>query len=84
MIRLIQIKALAGFNYVRADQVVAIAASEQGKCNVYLAGGVTIPCHEPPKDVIAKLEAATADTNERGPHGDGEAGDRGNDPRGAA
>ena len=84
MVKFVPIKALAGFNYIRPDQVVAIAASEQGKCNVYLIGGVAIPCHEPPKAVITKLEAATADTNERGPYGDGEAGDRGDDPRGAA
>ena len=84
MLKLVQIKAMAGFNYVRPDQVVAIASTEQGKCNVYLVGGVTIPCHEPPKDVIAKLEAAAANANERGPNGDGEARDRGDDPRGAA
>jgi hypothetical protein len=84
MVKLVAIKALAGFNYVRADQVIAISATEQGKCNVHLTGGVTIPCHEPPKAVITKLEAAEADANERGNHGDGEAGDRGDDPRGAA
>ena len=84
MVKFIPIKALAGFNYVRPDQVVAIAATEQGKCTVFLAGGVTIPRHEPPKDVLAKLEAAAADADKRGPHGDGEAGDRGDDPRGAA
>jgi hypothetical protein len=61
MINLVAVKALAGFNYVRADQVVAIAASDPTKCSIYLAGGVTIPCSEPAKDVIAKLEAATRD-----------------------
>jgi len=61
MINLVAVKALAGFNYVRADQVVAIAASEPTKCVIYLFGGVTIPCSEPVKDVIAKLEAATGD-----------------------
>lgn len=57
----VAVKALAGFNYVRSDQVVAIAASEPTKCSIYLAGGVTIPCSEPAKDVIAKLAAATED-----------------------
>jgi hypothetical protein len=61
MINLMAVKALAGFNYVRADQVVAIAASEPTKCSIYLIGGVTIPCSEPAKDVIAKLAAATGD-----------------------
>ncbi len=58
MINLVALKALAGFNYVRVDQVIAIGATDPTKCNVYLAGGVTIPCAEPAKDVIAKLEAA--------------------------
>ena len=84
MVKFVPIKALAGFNYIRPDQVVAISATEPGKCNVFLMGGATIPCHEPPKDVMSKLEAAAADAKERGPHGDGEGRDRGDDPRGAA
>ena len=59
MIQLVALKALAGFNYVRVDQVIAISATEQGKCVVMMAGGVTVPCSEPAKDVIAKLEAAS-------------------------
>ena len=59
MINFVVVKALAGFNYVRPDQVVAIAASEPTKCSIYLIGGVTIPCSEPAKDVIARLEAAS-------------------------
>ena len=59
MINLVALKALAGFNYVRVDQVIAISATDPLKCNVYLTGGVTIPCSEPAKDVIAKLEAAS-------------------------
>ena len=58
MLNLVPIKALAGFNYVRADQVIAIGATDPMKCNVYMAGGISIPCSEPAKDVIAKLQAA--------------------------
>ena len=61
MTSFVAVKALAGFNYVRADQVVALAASEAGKCSIYLAGGVTVPCSEPAKDVIARLDAAARD-----------------------
>jgi len=61
MLNLVAIKALAGFNYVRVDQVIAIGATDPTKCNVYMVGGVTIPCSEPAKDVIAKLQAASAD-----------------------
>ena len=58
MLKLVQIKALAGFNYVRADAVVAVGATDPGKCTIYIAGGVAIPAAEPAKDVIAKLMAS--------------------------
>jgi hypothetical protein len=58
MSEFLAVKALAGFNYVRPDQIIAIAASDPTKCNIYLAGGVTIPCSEPAKDVLARLAAA--------------------------
>ena len=59
MLDLVPLKALAGFNYVRVDQVIAIGATDPTKCNVYMAGGISIPCSEPAKDVIAKLQAAS-------------------------
>ncbi|MGD0643188.1 MAG: hypothetical protein ABSC22_20810 [Roseiarcus sp.] len=61
MTEFVAVKALAGFNYVRPDQVVGIAASDPTKCTIYLTGGVTIPSSEPAKDVMAKLEAASLD-----------------------
>jgi hypothetical protein len=54
----ITIKALAGHNYVRADQVIAVYATEPGKCTLAMAGGVTVPCSEPAKDVIERVEAS--------------------------
>ena len=57
MTQLVALKALAGFNYVRPDLVVAISATEPTKCTVMMSGGFTVPCAEPAKDVIAKLEA---------------------------
>jgi hypothetical protein len=54
----IQIKALAGHNYVRADQVIAVYATEPGKCTLAMAGGVTVPCSEPVKDIVERIEAA--------------------------
>jgi hypothetical protein len=59
MIQLVAVKALAGYNYVRVDQVIAISANDPTKCNVIMSGGITIPCSEPAKDVLAKLEAAS-------------------------
>jgi hypothetical protein len=60
MPKLVAVKALAGFNYVRPDAVVAISATDPTKCTVYMAGGVAIPANEPAKDVMAKLDAADA------------------------
>ena len=67
MIGFVAVKALGGFNYVRPDQVIAVAGVEGAKCNIYLAGGVTVPCSEPIKDVIARLEAAMAGVAQREP-----------------
>jgi hypothetical protein len=64
MIQLVALKALAGLNYVRVDQVIAISATDPTKCIVIMTGGVTIPCAEPAKDVIAKLEAASSTKQE--------------------
>jgi len=58
MLKLVAVKALAGFNYVRPDEVVAIGATDPTRCTIYLAGGVAIPASEPAKDVIAKLQAS--------------------------
>ncbi len=58
MTKLVALKALAGFNYVRPDQVIAISATDPTKCIVIMTGGITVPCSEPAADVIAKLEAA--------------------------
>jgi hypothetical protein len=58
MINLVPLKALAGFNYVRVDQVIAVTASEATKCTIYLTGGVMVSCSEPAKDVLTRLAAA--------------------------
>jgi hypothetical protein len=58
MLKLVAVKALAGFNYVRPDAVMAIGATDPTKCTIYMSGGVAIPAAEPAKDVIAKLQAA--------------------------
>jgi hypothetical protein len=60
----VQLKALAGVNFVRADQVIAVYATEPGKCTIAMAGGVTVPCAEPVKDVIERIEKATCSKQE--------------------
>ena len=44
MIKFVPLKALAGYNYVRVDQVIAVQATEPAECLVMMAGGVTVPC----------------------------------------
>lgn len=59
--KLVPIKALAGFNFVRPDAVIAVGATDPAKSTIYMQGGVAIPANEPAKDVIAKLQAAEAE-----------------------
>ena len=58
MLKLVAVKALAGFNYIRIDQVVAISATDPSKCTIVMAGGFAVACSEPAKDVIEKFAAA--------------------------
>ena len=55
----IEVKALGGINYLRADMVVAVSQNDPAKCNVLMQGAAnTIPCSEPAKDVVARIEQA--------------------------
>ena len=60
MIGFVAVKALGGYNYIRPDQVIAIAGVEGTKCNIYMAGGITVPCSETVKDVVARIETVLA------------------------
>jgi hypothetical protein len=64
MSNLMAVKALSGFNYIRADMVIAVTAAESSKCSIYLMGGVTIHCAESAKDIVERLEALSANTAE--------------------
>jgi hypothetical protein len=60
MIAFVAVKSLGGYNYVRPDQVIAIAGVEGSKCNIFMAGGVTVPCSETVKEIVARIQAAMA------------------------
>jgi hypothetical protein len=62
MIGFVAVKSLGGYNYIRPDQVIAIAGVEGTKCNIYMSGGITVPSSETVKDVVARIEAAMAGT----------------------
>ena len=54
------VKSLGGFNFVRPDRVLAISVTESTKCVILLAGGVSVSCSEPAKDILARIDAALA------------------------
>jgi hypothetical protein len=56
----VAVKALAGSNYVRPDQVIAVTSTEQNKCLIVMAGGVSVPCYESAADALAKIGAVAA------------------------
>ena len=53
----VAIKSLAGQNFVRAADIIAVSVSDPTRCNVYITGGAMLPCTEPAASVIAKIEA---------------------------
>ena len=58
----IEVKSLAGVNYVRAGDVIAVQYSDREKCTLMLAGGMTLQCTEAASAVAARIEAAVGAT----------------------
>lgn len=56
----IEVKALAGSNFIRAHDVIAVQQTSGDKCAIMMASGVTIPCSEPTKEVVRRLEEMLA------------------------
>ena len=54
----IEVKSLAGFNYILAKEVIAVQQMDAAKCQVMMAGGISIPCAEAARDIVVRLEAA--------------------------
>lgn len=63
----IEVKAMAGVNYIRAADILAVQYTDRDKCVVMLTGGVTIPCYESAAAVVERIEAQLKEP----PHGDG-------------
>ena len=70
MSKFIDIRALGGTHFVRAQDVIAVQYNEPQKSTVLMSGGGTISCAEPAAQVKARVEAALTSENEV-PHGDG-------------
>lgn len=54
----IQVKSLAGINYIRASEVIAVSFLDREKCSVVMSGGISLPCTEPASVVSSRIEAA--------------------------
>ena len=57
----IEVKSLAGQNFILADQVIAVQQMEASKCLLIMAGGISIPCNEAARDVVERLEMILTD-----------------------
>lgn len=55
---LVEIKALSGAAFVRAEHVLAITQTEPTKCNILMVGGTLVSCIEPVRVVADRIEAA--------------------------
>eukprot|EP01037_Dinobryon_pediforme_P017826 gene17826-18054_t len=47
---LVEIKAMSGASFVRAEHVVAIQQSESSRCTLVMLGGTVVSCMEPVRD----------------------------------
>ena len=54
----IEVKSLAGVNFIRATDVIAVQFTDREKCNVVLTGGISLPCTEPASAVAARVTVA--------------------------
>ena len=54
----IQVKALAGVNFVRAQDVLAVQYADRDRCTLVMTGGVTLACVEAAATIAARIEAA--------------------------
>ena len=57
----IEVKSLAGMSYIRASDVLAVQYNDPQRCTVVLRGGITFPCTEAAKDIVARIETAMAE-----------------------
>ncbi len=56
----IQIKSMAGMNFIRASDVIAVQFSDPLRCSIMMAGGISLACTEPASAVAERVEAALA------------------------
>jgi hypothetical protein len=52
----IQVKAMSGVNYLRAQDIMGVQYTDREKCTILMKGGVTVPCYEAAAAVVARIE----------------------------
>ena len=68
----IEVKSLAGSNFIVASEVIAVQQMDVAKCNIMMAGGISVPCNEAAKEIAARVDAAVEALKET-THGDASA-----------
>ena len=56
--RLIEVKSLAGSNFLRADLVAAIQTSPTGTSVILMENGASVSSSEATKEIASRVEAA--------------------------
>ncbi len=54
----IEVKSMAGVNYIRASEVLAVQYADRERCNVVMVGGISMACMEPAAQVAEKITSA--------------------------
>lgn len=52
----IEVKSLAGSNFVVCSGIIAVQQTEPTKCNIMLSGGITIPCNEAARVIAERID----------------------------
>ena len=54
----VELKSMAGVNYIKASDVIAVQFTDPTRCSVMMLGGITLQCIESAKSAVEKIEAA--------------------------
>ena len=65
----IQVKAMGGVNYLRAQDIMGVQYTDREKCSILMSGGVTVPCYEAASVVVARIEEQLKGAQPAGAHG---------------
>ncbi len=65
----IQVKAMSGVNYLRAQDIMGVQYTDREKCSILMSGGVTVPCYEAASAVVARIEEQLKGAQPAAAHG---------------